>query len=68
MADFNFENQPFGAYRVKPMQALCGIHSNGYRPTSIELTAQDLDILLAERPEKLMAWLSNVRGVMAHGK
>lgn len=67
MADFNFEGQIFAKYRVLPMQSLCGIHANGYRPTSIELTAKDIDVLLAERPEKLQVWLARVREAMANG-
>lgn len=67
MADFNFDGDIFAQFRVQPMQSLCGILANNRRPTSIELTAKDLDVLLAERPEKLVVWLVKVREAMAHG-
>lgn len=66
MADFNFEQQPFAKYRVPAMQSLCGMHANGSRPTSIELAAKDLEIMLAERPERVIAWLSTVLNLLAH--
>lgn len=64
MADFLWEDSEVRR-SVRPLSPICGVQLDGQRPTAIEFSRADIDMLLEVKPEIALQWLYFVRKAMA---